>query len=131
MRNALLAIGIARSEEELETLTGMTPASGTSPRGILKALHAVLPEGQGPGVINESRDDVALLKLLAALDTGHPVICCVDKDDHWVAAVGTLGRAILLVADSADTELILSYQPPDFLARWRGPGRKPFYGIVV
>lgn len=130
-RNALLALGVTRSEAEIETLTGMTAASGTSAKGILKALHAILPDGAGPGVINETREDVALLRLLAALGAGHPVICCVDNDEHWVAAVGTLGRNILLVADSADAELILSYQPPEYLARWRGPGRKPFFGIVV
>lgn len=129
VRNALLALGIPRSEEEIETLTGATAADGTGPKGILKALHAVLPSP--PGVINEAREDVAILKLLAALQAGHPVICCVDNDEHWVAAVGTLGNQILLVADSADNELILAYSPENFLSRWEGPTRRPYYGCVL
>lgn len=129
VRNALMALGIARSEEEIETLTGTTAADGTGPKGILRALHAILPTP--PGQINETREDVAILKLLAALNAGHPVVCCVDQDEHWVSAVGTLGGNILLVADSADNELILSYSPTNFLARWAGPTRKPYYGVVL
>lgn len=131
LRNALMARGLTRSEEELEALSGCTPAAGTSPRGLLKAISAVSADlpGLSPLVISESRADVALLKLVAALET-YAVILCVDGDSHWVCAFGRLGP-LIHVADSAHPELVVHLTRDAMMARWKGHGRKPYYGIVI
>lgn len=136
LRNALLCHGIIRSETELEQLAGTTGSDGTSGKGLVSALSAIgreHPEVR-PGVISEGRADVAILKLLAALDAGHVVILCADVDEHWILAFGTLGsgaRVLIHVSDPADNEMVLHYKPQDLLERWKGPGRKPYYGVIV
>lgn len=131
LRNALMARGLTRSEEELETLSGCTPVLGTSPRGLLRAISAVSADlpGLAPSVISEARADVALLKLVVALEM-YAVILCVDSDSHWVTAFGRLGP-LVHVADSAHPELVVHLTRDEVMTRWRGLGRKPYYGIVI
>lgn len=133
LRNALLCRGIVRSEAELETLVECTPAEGTSAKGILKALKAIQkehPEVEG-SVISEARSDVGLLKILANVQFGNPIIVCVDNNEHWATVIGMLGQNIFLMADPADEELVLCYKPAEFLARWKSGARKAYFGIVV
>lgn len=136
LRNALLCLGIKRSEEELEQLCGTTP-QGTSNRSILKTLEAIAkqhPEVQ-PGIISEAKGDVALLRLLESLRAGHPVIICTQKSGHWATAFGLLGSAgpamRIHISDSAENELVLHYTPAQLMADWEGTSKKPYYGIVV
>jgi hypothetical protein len=69
--------------------------------------------------------------LRETLAKGHPVILSVDRDEHWVVAAGTLGGRIAVI-DSALGELVVFYDRPEFLARWRGNrSSRPFYGIIV
>lgn len=136
LRNALQCHGIQRSEAELETLAGFTAADGTSPKGLCKALAAIAKDHTevANAVIHEGRDTVAILQLLEAIRNGHVVICLVDGWDHWVVAFGLLGggrNTRLHISDSADPELVQHYTPAAFMARWKGQGRKPYYGIVV
>lgn len=84
-----------------------------------------------PGVVSERRGDVALLKLHAALQAGVVGILCVDGFEHWVCAFGLLGGDVFHLADSAAEELVLHYSPMRLLERWRGPGRQPFYAILL
>lgn len=132
LRNALQSRGIHRSEDELARLTGLT-IEGTAARGILKAAHMIAVDEPTlrPGVINERRADVAILKLRAAHDLGSAAILCVDNYDHWVASFGMLGDEVFHVADSANDELVLHYTPAALLARWKGPGRQPYYAIIL
>lgn len=136
LRNALQCHGVSRSEQELESLTGCTAAEGTTPRGMLKALALVAKDHLevSPGVISESRPGVALLTVLESLRNGHVVIMLVDEWDHWVVAFGLLGSGDgmrIHLSDSADPELIQHRTPKALLERWKGHGRKPYYGIVV
>ncbi len=136
LRNALLCHGVIRSEAELETLTGCTATDGTSPKGILRALASISQEHPQvkPGVISESRPDVAILKLVAALTSGHVVIMCVDNEDHWVVGFGLLGSGASVtihVSDPADSEMVEHMAPSDLLRRWEGQGRKPYFGVIV
>ena len=136
LRNALLCHGITRSEQELESLCGTTGSDGTSGKGLIKALQSISGEHPQvrPGLLYEGRADVAILKLLAALDAGHVVILCADSNEHWILAFGVLGsgaRIIVHVSDPADNEMVLHMRPDELLARWRGPGRKPYYGVIV
>lgn len=132
LRNALAALGVARTEDELATLCG-TDAEGTPPRGLLKALREM---GYDPVPIHEARGQVAWLLLLQALAAGHPAIACVDQDEHWVVAFATLGARSdegprVLVADSGSAELVHSYTAKGWLERWGGPTRRPFYAITL
>jgi len=133
LRNALLARGIERSEEELAKLSGYNAAKGTSPKGMMRALIMIAKDEPGvlPAPMSERQEDVALLRLRAAHDAGHVAILIVDNDEHWVVSFGTLGRDIFHISDSADSEMVLHYSPQQLVERWRGPGRRPFYGIIV
>lgn len=136
LRNALLCLGIKRSEEELEQLCGTT-TQGTHNRGILRALDSIAkqhPEVK-PGVISETRPHIALLMLLESLRDGHPVIVCTSQGEHWATAFGLLGAAgvslKIHVSDSDEKELVLHYTPAEFVKAWEGTGKRPYYGIIV
>jgi ABC-type bacteriocin/lantibiotic exporter with double-glycine peptidase domain len=119
LKNALEALGIKRSAEELEKACGTSATNGTPTKGILKAANKI--EGCNPVVIRESKSDVALLKLEHALRHGRPVVISwstVSPGDHWVAVVGVLGERFL-VADAADSELVLSMTVDELEAKWR------------
>lgn len=136
LRNALLCHGITRSEVELEQLCGTTGTDGTPPPNLIKGLKAIALEHNelSPGVLYEARPDVALLKLIATLGAGHVVIMLVDQNEHYVLAFGLLGsgaRIVVHVCDPAENEMIIHMKPAELLQRWEGPGRKPFYGIIV
>lgn len=132
LRNALLARGIERSEDELGQLSGCT-TNGTAARGLLKAVHLIAVEHPQirPGIIREKRGDIALLKLHAAHRAGVVGILCVDRFEHWVTSFGLLGEGVFHVADSGDNELIKHYSPDELIERWAPPGKHPFYAILV
>lgn len=116
LRNALEAMGISRSAEELEKACGTSATNGTPTKGILKAAMKI--EGCKPSILRETRRDVALLKLEHAVRRGRPVILCVQDGSHWVAVVGVLGERYL-VADAADSELVLSLTVDELEAKWK------------
>lgn len=128
MSNALAALGIARTIPECEGLCRTTGTEGTSPANLIRALATV--EGVEAAVLSEAREDVAMLRLEAALRRGRPLVLCVDDAGHWVAAIGVLGDRVL-VADPADNELVLSLAPGELARRWAGPGRFKFYGVIL
>ena len=133
LRNALLVRGVERSEEELAALCGYKPSNGTSAKGMMRALILVAKEHPGlmPAVLAESRGDVAILRLMAAHRAGIVGVLLVDNWEHWVVSFGTLGEATVHVSDSDDTELVKHYSLEQLERRWRGAGRKPYYGILI
>lgn len=133
LRNALLARSIVRSEEELAKLSGYRADVGTSPRGMMRALILIAKDHPElmPAPLAEARADIALLRLMAAHRAGSVVILLVDSYEHWVVSFGTLGDKVIHVADSADNEMVAHYNPEELLQRWRGVGKKPYYGIIV
>ncbi len=128
--NALLAIGIERSEVEIASLAKTSAWDGTGSRGIIEALKKV---GVTPAVVHESREDIAALRFDKALSEGRPIVLAVGTDepwDHWVAVIGQLGGYVT-VADPAAGTL---NRPFSEVMQWaRGPKnvKKPFYGIVI
>lgn len=132
LRNALLARGIKRSEDELAALASCD-SEGTTAKGMMRALIAIAKDNSHvlPAPFMESREDIAFIKLVNALQNGHVVIMCVDGFEHWVCAFGLLGRNVVHVADSGDAELVHHYDPVALCQRWKGLGRKPYYGIIV
>lgn len=132
LRNALQVLGIERSEEELASLSGCT-TQGTSPRGMMRALLLIAKDNPRvmPGPLTERRDDIAILRLSACIQKGHPVILMVDNDEHWAVCFGTLGSDIFHLADSADEEMVRHYSAERLLERWRGTTKNAYYGIIL
>lgn len=141
IRNALAVLGVDRSESEIIQLC-RTTTNGTPSAAMLRALRSLRESCNlvGPSEISEAKPDVALLRLLEALRSGRPVICCVrttDPWDHWALACGLLGSAgdhlRINCEDSGDHEITRHRTPADFLDWWRGPvnARRPFYGVVL
>ena len=78
-----------------------------------------------------TRDSIAAMLLERHIRAGTPVVLVVDCDSHWAAVVGRLGDRYLL-ADSADSELVLSMSEGELLQRWANPeARRGFYGVVI
>ena len=125
--NALGCIG-QRLTEQAAAKLARTNVAGTDDNDMLHALRALEYETH---VINTKDEDAAWHLLHSQLVLGRPVLLAVEKDTHWAAAVGLLGERVL-VADSADGDVIKSWEPDELLKWWRGKGRKPtYYGIAV
>lgn len=129
LHNALLTLGIQRSEAELEQLCATSATHGTSVRGLLRGAAKI--EGLLPVQIRERRADVAMLRLRFAIDVGRPVLVLwrvTDPGDHWVAVVGRLGETYL-IADSGDHELVVPYSIEAVVNNWYdGSG---YYGVQL
>lgn len=128
LSNALAAVGIRRSVTECESLCGTNATVGTPPPRMVKALKSLGIVGIDAHVIREKKGDVAMLRLEYSLRHGRPVLLVVDDGGHWVAAVGLLGGRYL-VADPADTELVVSYEPDEIAARWSDGAA--YYGVAL
>jgi predicted double-glycine peptidase len=135
--NALAALGVEESERELMRMAEACPVEGTNARKMLRTLRwlgytpvSLSPKGRGRGA-GQDRHSVAWQALRDALASGYPAVLSVDRDEHWVAAVGVVGERVL-VADSARGELVLSYDRQTLMARWRGKSSaRPYYGVIV
>lgn len=128
LHNALAALGIARSEDELIKLCKQKP-SGTSLQGLLGAMKSI------PGVLGEptkwrNEKDAVVGVWYYISERGRPLILCVDNWDHWVACTGHLGTRFAVV-DSADNALVTYYTGPELCNRWAHKDRSGYYGIVV
>lgn len=124
--NALRALGIQRTAEELESACGTTMTKGTSTAKLFKAANKI--EGCSCVRINERRRDVALLKLQHALQNGRPVVIAWADGSHWVCAIGMLGPRYL-IADAAENELVLSIEVEEVEKQWEDEGR--YDGIIL
>lgn len=130
LSNALEALGLVRTEEELISLCGQT-TDGTTEKGLRKAIDAI---GGLNKVIHEGRADVAMLFVLQALYEGRPVIVCVDDWQHWAVAAGTLGFGKRIVCvDSGDNDLVRMRTLDEFVEWWAGPeaATRRWWGVVV
>lgn len=128
--NAACALGKKLSLEECEKAC-KTSTDGTSPKqlkaGAMKLGLQVVEE------LKERDSHIAWLRTRHYLDLGCVLIVVVDADEHWATVVGQIGCGNrLLVADSADNELVLSYSAGELLQRWGHPeSKKPYYAVVV
>ena len=131
LKNALEALGIERTEDELGVLSKQT-TEGTSQSGLERAIESI---GKGDNIIlscsriYEQRRETAGWALSASVRAGCPVIAVVDNLDHWVSVVGLLNETFIAV-DGASNDLVLYYSLDDFLTRWESDTGK-FYGIIV
>lgn len=119
LANALEAVGIERTEDELAALSKQD-AQGTSPVNLRKAAEAVGVETVN---VSEQRREVARWCLEYHLHNGHPGLIIVDNDDHWVAVIGHL-NGTYIVADTADNDLLVFYSAEGLLDRWCSKNNK-------
>ena len=128
LRNGLQALGIERNANELESACRTSATNGTPTRNIIAAANKI--DGCRPLKLFEKRRDIALMRLAEALRRGRPVLLSWRSEtpgDHWVVAVGVLGDRYL-VADSAESELVLSMAVDDLEARWRDTN---YEGVIL
>ncbi len=118
LSNALWALGRDIPPTACATLCGTT-VYGTDEKDIVRAVKEL---GFDPIVV---RNWFSLTGVIAG---GSPVVCYVPEDEHWVAAVGTLGD-LLIVVDSVDQNLFQPYKQADWLELWKGP--RGYYGIAL
>ena len=114
LANALEAIGVVRSEDELGVLSKQD-VNGTSSVNLRKAAEAT---GVETVLVNEQRDEVAEWCINSHINAGHSGLLVVDNDEHWVAIIGRL-NGTYIVADSADNDLLCFYDTKSLLDRWR------------
>ncbi len=114
LSNALEALGIERTEDELGTLSKQD-ATGTSSINLRKAAEAV-----GVETLNVTIQNIESARwcLDSHLTSGHPGILVVDNDEHWVACIGKLGDTFI-VADPADNDLLAFYSREELIVRWQ------------
>jgi hypothetical protein len=138
--NALLSLGLHRSEDELIKLCKTTAKDGTGTKRIIEATKAIsAPSGDGnlpeitltTAVIDEQRQSVALLTLLDATRRGWASVCLVDNWSHYVAVVGLLGDRVCVV-DSASNELWHSLTLGDWVRRWEcEDAKRPYWAMII
>lgn len=126
LSNALAAMGITKSQKECELLCRTTAQDGTNPKQLVTGAR--LAAMHGSGVFKNVKQALALIELEHYLRLGRAAVLCVDSGDHWVAAVGMLGRRFL-IADPADNELVLSYDGAELARRW--VDGKTYMGVLV
>jgi ABC-type bacteriocin/lantibiotic exporter with double-glycine peptidase domain len=132
VQNALLVHHKKVSQAGLRALCGTTEEDGTDEQCILRALLAYEcePDEWSGDVAREAEQWLG-----DSLRAGRPTILCVDRWEHWVTVIGTVGRQIVLF-DPARGAGASVLRWPDFRRRWeagkRDRGRSPrFYGIAV
>lgn len=127
--NGLKALGFFITEAQVVKKAGpRTEVEGTSESHAAKCLRALRAWHSD---FTLSNPDAAWAVLRWHLSEGRAVGLAVDKDDHWIVAVGTLGARVLVV-DSADPECTLSYTRDELLERWETPGDPVVrYGIAM
>lgn len=104
--NALEAVGVELSLEQIERLAGTT-RQGTDENGIKAALDAVGLESSviewGSATTPGARGDWFFAMLLRAANIGSPSVVYSRPRQHWFAVVGAIGHR-LVVFDSDNTK---------------------------
>ena len=132
LHNALAALGINRSEDELIALCKQTATEGTSPAKLIRAIKAISsPEAEliGEPFKRKSMADAWAGLWFLVAQRGRPAILCVDNFDHWVACVGYFGDRFMVV-DSAEIGLLFYYDRDGLEKRWVGP-TGGYHAIIV
>ena len=130
--NALEAYGEHYRDEEATMRLCRTTSRGT---GEIKIREALKKRRHKTRAWNTTDQDQAIDKLFNALINGWPVILAVDRDEHWVAAMGVLGTEVIAV-DSENSYCnrerngIHYYSRAQLLRRWRNKKGK-YFGLVV
>lgn len=133
--NALRALGRNVTEMQVEAAVAKAhrkgepkAVEGTSHIQIKKALEVMKYRY---AEFSLAHAEAAWRTLRSYLLDGNPVMLSVDSDEHWICAIGIIGTRIL-VADAADSELVLSYDREEMLRRWGSASDVViYYGIAI
>lgn len=130
IQNALLCIGIKKTQGQIMKLCHCDPDNGTPEEEIKRGLLAC---GAAYWEIQETKSIAAFACLHKALDEYGPVILCCDAWDHWLTVIGRCG-ARYIVFDPAKGAGIRVYDATGLSSRWR-LGRKAggpsYYALSV
>lgn len=119
---------IAKKVSKISSVTEPNPAQGTFETQILKVLNSYKLKAE-PFTLHTPHPAVCVLR--DNLRLGRPVALCVDNDSHWLAAIGLLGTNVV-IADSADNEIVSVYSELELAGRWEtATDPKRYYGIIV
>lgn len=132
LANALEAMGHARSVDELVKLCKTSATNGTSPRNLVRAIeHLKESCDLRDHEIIKTGDPMAAWGLLVhGLSQGHASVGLVDDAQHYVSCVGLLGESVLVV-DSGDSEVLVTYTREEWLERWDSGGRFGYWAIIL
>lgn len=99
VRNILRCFGLKVSELDIRTYSNTSKEFGTSENGIMDSIRAF-----GYTAVEHHFDDSseAWEWLHDTLYSGKPVILAVENWEHWVAAIGSLGRTGIVVFDPSN-----------------------------
>ena len=86
--NALRCLGKKVPERVIQKISFTSEKNGTDEHGIIAALRSLGFDGSP---FNGSFDD-AFAELESELGEGYPVILCTWDMQHWVTAIGKLGK---------------------------------------
>jgi ABC-type bacteriocin/lantibiotic exporter with double-glycine peptidase domain len=132
VQNALRFFGRRRGQGALACAAG-TSSEGTDELGIQAALNWAQV---GWAVIKENRPTAAWAQLMNV-----PVICCINRWEHWVTVLGVAQNRVLYFDPAKEDHLmaelnVVTLSRRKFMKRWeaarrvRGTGAR-FYGIQV
>ncbi len=124
--NALEVLGVRRSQKEINRLCHVTPGKGTSEVEMKRAL---LANGMAVDEWQNTDSELSLEWLYDSLQE-HPVILCVDNDDHYVTAIGLCGSRVLVFDPSRNAGLTV-YSAAELSVRWRDELEETYYGLGV
>lgn len=133
--NALRALGIWETEDRLRNLTNATTAGVEGPVLVSALRECGLKADDYDG----DNGKVSWAWLHGSLLFGKAAILCVDKWDHWVAAIGVLSDKVILFDSNKNSQPnrrengVHHLGRNALLRRWvaNEDGRKHYYGICV
>lgn len=133
--NALKSLGRNITEQQVEAAVAKSQRKGEpksvegTTQGQIKRALEVLKCGYQE--FSLAHTEAAWGTLRSYMMDGHPVLLCVDDNEHWVSGIGVLGPRVLVV-DGTDSELVLSYNKEEMLKRWGCPGDVvTYYGLPI
>lgn len=138
LQNACKVLRHSVTQDRLADIAGTTEAEGTDEHGIQRA---VLAQGLGFDVVEESQAATAWSKVMWHLLMGRPLVLSVDRWGHWVTAVGFCGGHVLVAEPARYPYVvrengILVMNKERLLKRWRAARRvagkaPPYYGLAI
>ena len=121
LANALQALGWSKVPAEAVARAAGTTADGTGAGGLRRAARAF---GARVGRISSSDDASAWGALVWHLHEGGAAVLAVDRGEHWVSAIGLLGRRVIVVDPAMVVRPMLSTLDREgLLAMWHARKR--------
>lgn len=112
--NALEVLGIRRTQRSIAKLCDVRPEVGTDETEMKRAL---LANGCDVDEWSDTSMYHALMWAGGCVDSGRPVILCVDNDEHWVTVIGLCGTRFIVFDPSRNSGIEI-HEESSLAARW-------------